>query len=109
MSCGLSCVRMLPWAVNPLPPPDPTLHHVGREDGGQRGVKQRVLLEHFGLRPDTDLLEIGCGVGRLPYELADFFDGGTYTGFDVSKVAIDWLNEHYATRRSNLRFDFLDV
>ena len=94
----------------PVPAPDVTLHTVGREDGGQRGTKQRELLEHFGLRPSSSVLEIGCGVGRLAYELSDFFDDeGRYTGFDISEVAIAWLNEHYAPVLPNFRFDFVDV
>jgi SAM-dependent methyltransferase len=93
-----------------LPPPDPSLHTVGGEDGGQRGEKQVTLLTHFGLTPTTRLLEIGCGVGRLAYELADYLvDGGSYTGFDISETAIAWLNDHYAPRLPNFRFDHLDV
>lgn len=93
-----------------LPAPDVSLHTVGREDGGHRGRKQRELLEHFGLRPASSVLEIGCGVGRLAYELADYFEeGGSYAGFDISEVAIEWLNDHYAPVLPNFRFDFIDV
>ena len=56
--------------MSTLPLPDPALHDVGLDDGGQRGAKQVRLLEHVGLAPSTDLLEIGCGLGRLAYELA---------------------------------------
>jgi SAM-dependent methyltransferase len=93
-----------------LPPPDPTLHKVGGDDRGRRGHKQFALLRYFGLRPMYRVLEVGCGVGRLAYELADFLgDDGTYTGFDISERAIDWLNDHYAPRLPNFRFDYLDV
>jgi SAM-dependent methyltransferase len=93
-----------------LPPPDPGLHTTGKEDGGQRGGKQRGLLEHFGLEPASDLLEVGCGIGRLAYELADFVvPPGSYTGFDISETAIDWLNQNYAPLLPNFTFDFLDV
>ena len=53
-----------------LPAPDVTLHTVGREDGGNRGRKQRELLEHFGLReppfritPHTDFFFDGADRG----------------------------------------------
>ena len=36
-------------------------------------------------------------------------DGGTYTGFDISPKAIDWLNEQYAPRLPNFRFDLVDA
>ena len=55
------------------------------------------------------MLEIGCGVGRLAYELSAYLDGGTYTGFDISPKAINWLNEHYAPRLPNFRFDLVDA
>src|SRR6478672_3358237 len=93
-----------------VPPPDPTLHKVGKEDGGRRGVKQLDLLRMFGLNRDSHVLEIGCGVGRLAYELSDQLGpSGAYVGFDISKTAIDWLNEHYAPRLPNFSFDLADV
>jgi SAM-dependent methyltransferase len=55
------------------------------------------------------MLEIGCGIGRLVYELAPFLDRGRYAGFDISSEAIGWLNEHYAPRLPNFRFDVVDV
>jgi SAM-dependent methyltransferase len=96
--------------AKPVPSPDPTLHTVGREDGGQRGPKQLALLELFGLQPSSDVLEIGCGVGRLAYELSDYLDpDARYAGFDISKTAIDWLNENYAPRLANFSFGLADV
>lgn len=91
-----------------LPKPDDTVSPVG-PDGGGRGRRQAALLRHFGLTPSTDFLEVGCGVGRLAYELADIITEGTYTGFDVSNTAIDWLNTNYAPHLPNFRFDLLDV
>jgi SAM-dependent methyltransferase len=67
------------------------------------------LLRHWGLVPSANVLEIGCGVGRLAYELAPFLAGGTYAGFDISPKAIGWLNEHYAPRLPNFRFDLVDA
>lgn len=95
--------------IEALPRPDPSIHWVGLEDEGNRGTKQQRLLEHFGLQPSSDLLEIGCGVGRLAYELAGYLDGGSYAGFDIGTEAILWLNEHYAPHLKNFRFDLFDV
>jgi SAM-dependent methyltransferase len=101
---GVRCER------GTLPLPDPSMHEVGGDDAGQRGPKQLALLEHFGLEPSAHVLEIGCGLGRLAYELAAFLDAdGRYTGFDVAPTPIAWLNEHYAPRLPDFRFDLLDV
>ena len=97
-----------PADVAGLPPPDPTLHPVGGPSA-ERGANQLTLLRHWGLRPSARVLEIGCGVGRLAYELAAYLDDGTYTGFDISPKAIGWLNEHYAPRLPNFRFDLVDA
>ncbi len=92
-----------------LPPPDTSLHPVGGVSA-DRGANQMRLLRHWGLQPSSHVLEIGCGVGRLAYELASFLDtGGRYSGFDISPKAIGWLNEHYAPRLPNFRFDLVDV
>lgn len=96
---------------NQLPQPDPTLHKTGSEGlDGNRGQNELRLLEHFGMRPSSDVLDIGCGIGRLAYECAGYLDDdATYTGFDIAPQAIEWLNEHYAPHLPGFRFDLLDV
>jgi SAM-dependent methyltransferase len=92
-----------------LPAPDTSLHPVGGVSAG-RGANQLRLLQHSGLRPSSHVLEIGCGVGRLAYELASFLAAdGRYTGFDISPKAIDWCNEQYASRLPYFRFDLVDA
>ncbi len=93
-----------------LPIADPGLHRVGGDEGGARGPKQLAMLEHFGLEPASAVLEVGCGLGRLAYELASYLDAdGRYTGFDISPEAVAWLNEHYAPRLPGFQFDLADV
>ena len=92
-----------------LPRPDTSVHPVGGVSA-ERGPNQLRLLQHWGLRPTSQVLEIGCGVGRLAYELAPYLaDGGSYAGFDIGPKAIRWLNEHYAPRLPNFRFDLVDA
>jgi len=99
---------MSPGAVE-LPFPDHTVHPVGQCHTGQAGEHQLRLLEFYGLRRDSDLLDIGCGIGRLAYTLAGWLEGGSYAGFDIAPAPIDWLNEHYAPLLPNFRFDLVDV
>lgn len=96
-------------AAGALPRPDTSLHPVGGVSTG-RGPNQVRLLRHWGLQPSSHVLEIGCGVGRLAYELASYLDDtGTYAGFDISPKAIKWLEDNYAPRLSNFHFDLVDV
>jgi len=98
-----------PADVAGLPQPDTTLHPVGGVSA-ERGANQVRLLRHCGMQPSAHVLEIGCGVGRLAYELASFLDDtGGYAGFDISPKAIAWLNEHYAPRLPNFRFEQVDA
>jgi SAM-dependent methyltransferase len=100
----MRCVR------GELPLPEPGIHNVGDDAGGRRGPRQLALLEHFGLFPSAAVVEVGCGLGRLAYELASYLDdAGTYAGFDIAPAAIEWLNREYVPRLPGFRFDVLDV
>lgn len=105
-------------AVNPaaqeLPTPDDVDHPIGlgRKPEGLEGRRrnQVALLERYGLEPHSRVLEVGCGVGWLAYDLATRLGPvGSYAGFDVSPEAVDWLNANLAPRLPNFRFDLLDV
>jgi SAM-dependent methyltransferase len=95
--------------VSALPHPDASVHDAGPDPEGLRGKRQLALLQSIGLRPDHDVLDIGCGTGRLAYECATYLVDGSYTGIDVSRAAIDWLQENYASQQPNLHFDHLNV
>jgi SAM-dependent methyltransferase len=98
-------------APGELPLPDPALHNVGKDGvAGDRGAQQLGLLEHYGLTPSSDVIEVGCGLGRLAYELASYLDDdATYIGFDIAPAAIEWLQTSYAPRLPGFRFDLLRV
>ena len=104
----------MPARLDGLPQPDSSIHPTGVGKGEhaleQRRANQVALLRHWGLLPSSRLLEIGCGVGWLAYDLAFVLDDtGSYAGFDVGPEAIGWLNEHLAPRLPNFRFDAVDV
>ncbi len=90
-----------------LPVPDLTIHPVGRNATRRPGLLQLRLLRHFGLSSSTNLLEIGCGVGRLVYELADAMNEGSYEGFDIAPTAIEWLDQNYAPVLENFHFQLV--
>jgi SAM-dependent methyltransferase len=99
--------------VEGLPEPDPSLHDFRGGLGGEALGRRRVqvaLLERYGLQSSSSVMEIGCGVGWLAYDLASRLDAdGAYAGCDVSDVTIRWLDENFVPRLPNFRFDFLDV
>jgi len=99
--------------IQDLPIPQEHLHNFRPGVGGSGLVRQQnqlSMLERYGLRPSSRVLEIGCGVGWLAYNLAyRLTEEGGYAGLDVSEVVVDWLNDNYASRLANYRFDLLDV
>jgi SAM-dependent methyltransferase len=100
----------VPASAASLPRPDANLHDVGPDtETFGRAKRQLQLLEYWGFNADSDLVEIGCGVGRLAYELAPYFDKGTYSGFDIGEKPVKWLNKNYAKVLPNFRFDLIDV
>lgn len=46
------------------------------------GTLEFLLLKHLGLQPGHRVIDVGCGSGRLAYQLRDFLSG-EYIGIDV--------------------------
>jgi SAM-dependent methyltransferase len=64
-------------------------------------------LNMAGLRPDHDVLDIGCGVGRIARFLCDYLkDGGTYEGFDVTEVLVQWCQGNITPLFPNFNFTY---
>lgn len=64
------------------------------------------LREH-GLTQQMDVLDVGCGQGRMARPLAGWLRG-QYCGFDISRGGIDWCEEHYADM-PNFAFTHADI
>src|SRR5256885_5594978 len=84
---------------DPLVPPR-RLQFVG--DGDFAAVGDEFLghlVELAGLTPDSRVLDVGCGIGRLARPLARFLDDrGSYAGFDVNPVGVGWCQLRYDER-----------
>lgn len=62
--------------------------------------------QRFGLRPSHDVLDLGCGVGRMALPLAEYLTG-SYVGIDVSAKAIEMCRDRIS--RSDFRFIHADI
>jgi SAM-dependent methyltransferase len=95
---------------DPLTPPR-RLQYVGRAaDFEAVGAdwRERLVRDH-GLRPDSDVLDIGCGVGRAAVALIPELLTGTYEGFDVVPQFIRWSRRAITSRHPQFRFRVADV
>jgi SAM-dependent methyltransferase len=69
-----------------------------------------LFIEHAGLRPDAQVLDVGCGVGRLAVPLTLYLsDRGRYEGFDIVPSGIDWAQREIGRRYAHFRFRHVDI
>jgi SAM-dependent methyltransferase len=84
---------------DPLIPPR-RLQFVGAGDFAAVGDEfLGHLVDRAGLTPTSDVLDVGCGIGRVARPLAGFLTSGTYAGFDVDPRGIEWCRSRYPADR----------
>ena len=69
----------------------------------------RLARAHGGLRSDSRVLDVGCGIGRLARTLTEVLDpaaGGAYVGFDPVAPAVAWCAARYP---AHFRFVHADL
>lgn len=103
------CVLFAPIAPTIPAPNEAEVDSVG--GGAYAGLE---FLSYFvnlaGLQPEHDVLDIGCGVGRMAYPLAYFLDqGARYLGFDIVAQGIHWASNNITARFPNFEFQRLDI
>jgi ubiquinone/menaquinone biosynthesis C-methylase UbiE len=96
---------------DPLVPPH-GLWFVGgeREYAATNDEFMRYFVELGRLEPDHRVLDVGCGIGVMASRLTKFLSpSGTYDGFDIVRIGIDWANKNIGSRFPNFRFIHTDV
>jgi len=74
------------------------------------GVQTVELMEQAGMTRDSDVLDVGCGPGRMAAVLTERLSpSGTYEGFDVMPKSIDWCRKAITSRFPNFRFQLADL
>ena len=69
---------------------------------------KECLVEYGGLKPSDNVLDIGCGIGRVARPLTEFLASGTYEGLDADPRAMAWCQDAYASFQ-NFNFRHLSV
>jgi len=96
---------------DPLIPPH-GMWYVGGEENYQAINEEflRYFVDLGGLRPDRRVLDVGCGIGVVAARLIGFLNSaGSYEGFDIVRVGIEWANDHIGARFPNFHFAHVDV
>src|SRR5262245_49470809 len=96
--------------VSQLPPPE-LLAYIGGGDPvavGDHFLNHSVKLA--GLQPHHRVLDVGCGVGRIALAFSEYLNKkGSYDGFDIVDVGIEWCRKNITSVCPNFRFHAVDV
>jgi SAM-dependent methyltransferase len=97
---------------DPLLPPT-SLMFVGgsRRDFRKLGEKWLATFVRVGgLKPSDNVLDVGCGVGRMAVALSGYLDLGTkYRGFDIVPQGIAWCQQAISPRFPTFEFRHADI
>jgi len=66
---------------------------IGAGDFEIAGKMERAILLSEGLKPDSTLLDFGCGVGRLALQVIPELSRGKYIGTDISITMLNNANK----------------
>jgi ubiquinone/menaquinone biosynthesis C-methylase UbiE len=70
----------------------------------------RYFVELGGLQPHERVLDVGCGIGRMALPLTQYLnERGSYEGFDVVPLGIDWCQKKYPPLFASFRFQLADI
>lgn len=78
--------------------------------GGEFEAMGRMMVDLLvsqGLRPDSDVIDVGCGSGRLALPLSRYLVSGTYLGTDVVPQLIERA-QTLVGRRPDWRFEVVE-
>jgi ubiquinone/menaquinone biosynthesis C-methylase UbiE len=63
-----------------------------------------------GLKPNEDVLDVGCGCGRMAAPLTKYLNrSSTYEGFDVVPVMFKWCVTNISSKYQNFHFQLADI
>ena len=68
---------------------------IGGGDFVSVGENFFITLKRHGLTPEMNVLDVGCGQGRMARPMIGFFESGRYRGFDIVQSGIEWCQKEY--------------
>lgn len=73
-------------------------HHIG------------MFQEYVGLKPDDQIIEMGCGIGRDAIPLTKLLSPkGSYLGTEICRESVKWCTDNITSRYPNFSFEYHDI
>lgn len=94
--------------MDELIPPKELTDGIGMGDFENIGNIFLKLFIDNGLQPTDNVLDVGCGIGRVARPLTKYLTSGSYEGFDIVVKSITWCREHYY-KYPNFNFWSFDI
>lgn len=70
----------------------------------------RYFKDRCGLKPNEDVLDVGCGCGQMAAPLTKYLNkGATYEGFDIVPALIKWCVANISSKYQNFHFQLADI
>jgi len=93
-----------------LIPPEEMIF-VGPGDFKQIGNEfLKYFIELGNLKPNEQVLDVGCGIGRMAIPLTRYLDkNGSYEGFDIVSMGINWCKKNISIRYPHFHFQLADI
>ncbi len=75
--------------------------------GGRRQIEW--ARKFAGLTPQSDILDIGCGDGRMAAAAVTFLDSGSYSSFEVNRSFVEFLQRKIGRKHPQFQFIHADL
>ncbi len=70
----------------------------------------KTFVEEAGLEPHHQVLDVGCGIGRIAAPLTSYLrEPGGYRGFDIVETGVKWCRKRISRRFPNFEFRFFSL
>jgi SAM-dependent methyltransferase len=90
--------------------PPTRLRFIGNGDFLAIGTEYLGYFREFAaLQPHEDVLDIGCGIGRMALPLTKYLERGSYRGIDIVREGIEWCQNNITPKHPNFRFEHANV
>jgi SAM-dependent methyltransferase len=91
--------------------PPRALRFVGNGDFLKIGkVFLNTFIEKAHLQKTDDVLDVGCGIGRMAIPLVNYLNNdASYEGFDIVEKGIKWCEKNITPKHPNFHFQIADL